>query len=146
MKRHTKRKATIREPVASVRHRQGDFTVKLSVSQERIKDGVRYRLHGSVLAPEPGVLEAVPHPVLWSWAFREDDLDALIYFLAAELCYEVEDQAPKSSVTWVVWGDPKHVMIGWAHGASNGRVAIPRRSAARFLRALGTAADWQFTA
>ena len=148
MKKQTKRKAQDRETIASVKYRQGEYTVRVSVSQQPIKSGTRYRLQASISPPEPGVLEPIlPQQVFWSWAFREDDLDALIYFLAAELGYEVEDRAPESpTTTWVIWGDPKHVMIGWAHGASNGRVALPRRSANQLLKALGKIADWQLAA
>ncbi len=87
----------------------------------------------------------VPDAVFWSWVFREDDLDALVYYLASELGYEVEDNAPESAVTWVVWSYPKDVFMGWAYGASVGRVSVPRGAAKRILVALAKTAGWKLT-
>ncbi len=148
MEKKTKRKASCRRSIVEAKYKQGECTVGIAVSEEPIKDGNRYRIHVSLNTPEVGDLvpPILPQPIFWSWAFREGDLDALVYFLATELGYEVADSAPKAATAWVVWSDRDRVAIGWALGKSTGRVVMPRRTATRILSALAEVAGWELAA
>lgn len=142
-KRETKKFANRRTSLVETKYRQGDTTIKVGISAEKIRCGTRYRIHASILPPDDdGPYPILPQPVFWSWAFGEKDLDCLVYHLAIALGYDASEELG-GKTTWVAWSDKGRVSIAWVLGSSGGRVMVPRRAASRIFHVLAAAADWE---